>query len=158
MLIDVKQFQAGASHASRDLTCSLDLGIIPDTLQQAIGNPWCAAASLRDFIAAFRSNRCIQDFCRTANDVFKFRNCIKIEPVDHPKTRSERRGDQTCASGCADKSETAKIQTMGARSRPLTDDDVQFEVLHCRIEYFFDVRLQAMNFINKQNIPEFKVR
>src|SRR2546428_2989327 len=47
---------------------------------------------------------------------------------------------------------------MSARAGTLTDDDVEFEILHGGIENLFDIRLKPVDLIDKQHIAEFKVR
>ena len=42
---------------------------------------------------------------------------------------------------------------MGARCRPLPDDDVQLVVLERGVEFFFEHGLHPVNFIQKQNLP-----
>ena len=45
-----------------------------------------------------------------------------------------------------------QIQLQGAGPRPLADDEVQVEVLHGRIEDFFDDSGQAMDFVDEQDV------
>src|SRR5277367_2939795 len=47
---------------------------------------------------------------------------------------------------------------MNARAGALPDDQVDTEILHRGIENFFERRLQAMNFIEKEKIPRVKRR
>src|SRR2546426_4173375 len=47
---------------------------------------------------------------------------------------------------------------MGPGTWTLADDDVEFEILHCGIKDLFDVGLQAMNLVDKQNVAEFEIR
>src|SRR2546425_7298348 len=47
---------------------------------------------------------------------------------------------------------------MGPATWTLADDDVEFEILHCRIKYLFDVGLQAMDLVDKQHVAEFEIR
>ena len=47
---------------------------------------------------------------------------------------------------------------MRTRAGALTDDDVELEILHRGIEDLFDVRLQAMNLVDEQDVAEFQIR
>ena len=44
-----------------------------------------------------------------------------------------------------------------ARRRPLADDQVELEIFHRRVEHFLDRRLQAMDFVDEQDIPGLEV-
>jgi hypothetical protein len=45
---------------------------------------------------------------------------------------------------------------MYARARSLADDQVHAKVFHCRIEDFFDRRLQAVNLVEKEHLLLFE--
>ena len=42
---------------------------------------------------------------------------------------------------------------MGARRRPLSDDDVELVILERGVEFFFEHRLHAMDLVEKQHLP-----
>jgi hypothetical protein len=44
-----------------------------------------------------------------------------------------------------------------ARCRAFANHDVELEVLHCRIQHFFDDRRQSMDFIDEQHIARFQI-
>src|SRR5262249_17110117 len=48
--------------------------------------------------------------------------------------------------------EVAQMKGMYARAGPLSNDEIDPEILHCGIEDFFDGRLQAMNFVEEENL------
>src|SRR5207249_5547481 len=97
-------------------------------------NAWRAAAAHGNFVATVVIDRGTQDLCGTPNDEFKFFSRVEIEPVNDAETRPQRSGDQSGASRGANQRETAKVQSMCPGAGSLTDDDVEFEVLHCGIE------------------------
>ena len=74
------------------------------------------------------------------------------------KAREQRRGEQAAARGRADEREARQIQPHAARVRPLVNDDVEFEILHRRVQIFLDGFLQAMDFVNEQHVAFFEVR
>ena len=69
-----------------------------------------------------------------------------------PKAREQRRGEQAAARGRADEREARQVQPHAARVRSLVDDDVEFEILHRRVEIFLDGLLQAMDFVDEQHV------
>src|SRR5262249_50178837 len=78
--------------------------------------------------------------------------------MDHTESRPQRRGDQAGARRGSDQREPPQIQAVRSGARPLTDDDVELEVLHRRIEDLFDVGLEAVDFVDEQYVAEFEVR
>src|ERR1051326_3141576 len=85
-------------------------------------------------------------------------NIEEIQAVDHAETRTQRRRNQTCACSRTDQGKPPQVQTVRTCARSLADDDIELEILHCRIEDFFNIRLQAVDFVDEQNIPELQVR
>ena len=77
---------------------------------------------------------------------------VIIQPFAHGEAREQRRGEQAAARGGADEREARQIQAHAARVRPLVNDDVQLEVLHRRVEVFLDGLLQAVDFVNEQDV------
>src|SRR5439155_21424980 len=57
-----------------------------------------------------------------------------------------------------DQGEPRQIQAHATRVWSLVDDNIQFEILHRGIEIFLDRLLQAMDFIDEQNVSFFEVR
>src|SRR6266446_4124441 len=68
-----------------------------------------------------------------------------------------RSRDLAGASGRSDQREAAQIQTVRPGAGPLTDDDVELEVLHRGIEDFLDIGLEPMNLVDEKHIAEFEV-
>src|SRR5262249_11322327 len=53
--------------------------------------------------------------------------------------------------------EPTKVQPVGSSTRPLANDNVEFEVLHGGIEDFFDVRLKPVNFVDEEDVTKIEV-
>ena len=151
-------FRALPRHCRRDFAVAFHLRIVANPLQQPIRHARRPAASLCDFAAAFGSDRRAQNFRRTPDDEFQIRHGIEIQAVDHAEARPQRRRNQPGASRRADQREAPQIQPMRARAWALADDDVEFEVLHRRIEDFFDVGLKPMNLVDEENVADFEIR
>ncbi len=56
------------------------------------------------------------------------------------------------AGGGADDGERRQLQSDRARAGPLADHDVEREVLHRRIEHFFDGASQAVDLVDEQHV------
>ncbi len=72
--------------------------------------------------------------------------------MNDAETRAQRRHDQARARGGADQREAVQLIRMNARAGALADDQVNAEILHRGIENFFERRLQAVNFVEKEKI------
>jgi hypothetical protein len=77
---------------------------------------------------------------------------VIIQPLANGKTRQQRRGQQAAARGRADEREARQRQAHAAGVGALVNNDVQLEILHRRIKIFLDGFLQAVDFVNEQNV------
>ncbi len=73
------------------------------------------------------------------------------------ETVAQRRSQQARTSRRADQSKAFQIELDRSRRRALTDHDIDLIVLHRRIEHFFNNMVQAMNFVDKEDIALFEV-
>ena len=94
----------------------------------------------------------------TDDDFLQIFGHVIIQPFADGKTREQRRGEQAAARGRADEREARQIQPHAARVRPLVNDDVEFEILHRRVEIFLDGFLEAMDFVNEQHVAFLEIR
>ena len=69
-----------------------------------------------------------------------------------PKRERSGEAEQAGPRGGADKGERANLHHVGARRRALADDDVELVVFERGIELFFQHRLHAVNFVEKQHL------
>ncbi len=72
--------------------------------------------------------------------------------MDDAEAVTQRRRQETGASGRADQRESRQRQTYAARRRALTDHQIEFEILHRRIEDLLDRRRQAVDLVDEQDI------
>jgi len=49
-----------------------------------------------------------------------------------------------------------QVKRMNACARALADDEVNAKILHRGIQDFFDGRLQAVNFVEEENLAQFE--
>jgi hypothetical protein len=77
----------------------------------------------------------------------------------HPaEAVAQRRGEQTRARGSSDQCEARQLQAHGARTRPLTDQEVEMKVLHGRVENLLDGRRQPVDLVDEEHVTRFQVR
>ena len=83
-----------------------------------------------------------------------FRSVVSVElqPQHDAEARAQRRRQQSRARGRADEGERPHLHGVGARRRPLADDDVELVVLQRRIQQLFQRGLQAMDFVDEQHL------
>ncbi len=143
----------------RDAAVALDLGVIPHAAQEVVGDARGAAAAPGDLDRAAGSS--ISMFSRRAERRtigLQLFGAVVIEPLAHGEAREQRRGQQSAARGGADQGEARQIQPHAAGVGSLVDDDVELEILHRRIEVLLDRLLQAMDFVDEEDVARFEVR
>src|SRR3974390_427755 len=69
---------------------------------------------------------------------------------------TKRSGDQACAGGGANQREMVEVEGMDARTGALADDQVDAKIFHGGIENFFDRGLQAVNFVEEEDVAGFE--
>ena len=70
-----------------------------------------------------------------------------------PNRSRKRGGHLALAGGRTHESEHGQIEADRLRGRSLAKDDVELEVLHRRIEDFFDRARQAMDLVDEEHRP-----
>ncbi len=68
--------------------------------------------------------------------------------------KRSRRGlvEQAGAGGGADQGELGEVDAHRPCRRPFADDQVELEVLHCRVEDFLDRRIEAVDLVDEEHI------
>src|SRR6266516_599740 len=149
VLVDLQHRERLVGHRDRDATIASHLRIVAHATEQIVRNAWCAATAPGDFVRAIQFDFHVQQ-PRGANDDFvQLRGLVIVQPLAHGETGEQRRGEQAAAGRGADEGETRQVQADAARVGSLVNDDVEFEILHRRVEIFLDGLLQAMDFIDE---------
>jgi len=79
-------------------------------------------------------------------------SCIVIQPIRNTKTRPHR-GSEHAGTSCSPyKRKRWEVDPNSSGFRTLINDDVQPEVLHCRVEVFLNAGVKAVDLINKENV------
>ena len=82
---------------------------------------------------------------------------VELQPLHDAEAIAQRRGQQTRARGRAHQRERLQRQLDGARRRAFADHDVELEILHRRIQHFFDHRREPMDLVDEQHVARLQV-
>ena len=74
-----------------------------------------------------------------------------VQAQHQAEAASQRGADQALTRGRADRGEPLDVHRHGAGSGARADEDVHAEVLQRGIQHFFDVRKQAMDFVDEED-------
>src|SRR5207247_10213779 len=91
------------------------------------------------------------------NDGKQLIRAIEVERIDGPKAVAQRGREHALPGGCADDGETRQLQPEGLRAGPLAADEVELEVLHGRVQGFFDRPGQAVDLIDEEDVAVLQV-
>src|SRR6266849_8199016 len=155
-LLVAEHLQGFLRDRARDAPGSAHFRKIPRAAQQAVRDTRSAAATAGDFLRPAFVHRDIQNLRRAVNDDQQIRRLVKIQPVHDAEARAQRRGNQSRAGRRADQREVPQRKRVNPCPRTLADNQVHAKIFHRRIEHFLHRRLQAMNFIEKENLLFFE--
>src|SRR2546429_5889965 len=83
---------------------------------------------------------------------------IKVQMKVDSKPSTQRRRDQSGPSGRTNQGEFRQFQFDRTCPRSLTNQQIETEIFHRRIELFFEGRQQTMDFINEKYVAFLKIR
>ena len=157
---EVIDFEEGERFVREFLIYGFDifgLCVVADALQEAIGDARRAPTRLRDTRGARGVDANIQYATRPCEDAGDFFFGVELESVHGAEAIPERVGNGSETSRRADQREFGKIELNGARRRTLADNDVEFVVLHRRVEHFFDEFVETMDFVDEEYVAVFEI-
>src|SRR5208337_584581 len=131
-------------------------GIIPHPSQQPVDNPRGSPAPFRNLLRSIRRDRDLQDRRAPCYDPDQFGGSIQVEPGDYAETVPERCAEEPLLGCCPDKGKMFEVQFDRACTRPFTDHHIDEKILHCRVQYFLDDRVDPVDLVDEQDIPPFK--
>ena len=77
---------------------------------------------------------------------------IELQPQQDAEARTQRRGEQAGTGGRADEGERLHVHRVGSCRRTLADHDVEFVVFERGVEHLFERGLQAVDFVDEQDL------
>jgi hypothetical protein len=155
--VDFQLGQGGYGHFMGDDAVGLDLGVVPDPLEQTVGHAGRTPGAAGYFFQPFLVRLHLQ-YPRGAFH-YTLQRClvVKIESVNGAEPVPQGRTEQGVARGGAyhGKGGEVKPQALGAGS--LADDDIQGVVLQGGVQYLFYRSVEAVDFIDEEDIMFFKI-
>ncbi len=152
-----RSFSALSASARVTLLCAFDHGEVAHAPQQAPGDARRAARAPGDLVRAVIGERQADHAGAARNDALQLLGGVKIEPDRNAETIAQRRGEKSGAGRRADQGEPGEVDLHRARRRPRADDEVELEILHRRIENFFDRWVETVNLVDEQHIPRLEI-
>ena len=93
-----------------------------------------------------------ENFRRALHDELQIVMRVELQPQHDAEARAQGRGEQSGAGRGADEGEWLDVHSVGASGRALPDHDVELVVFERGIQHFFERRLQAVDFVNEQDL------
>ena len=132
-------------------------GEVANPAQQPPRDARGAAGAAGDLARPVAGERHAEHPGAAAHDLFQLLGLIEAQPRGDAETVAERGADKARTSRRRHQREGRQVDADGTRARPFSDDQVELEVLHRRIEDFLDLRVQAVDFVDEQHVARFEV-
>ena len=129
-----------------------DLRIIPNAAQQTIGNARCSPCPPCHFFGGVRINRGIQQTCRPIHNRRQLGGVVVVQAQHQSEPASQGRTDQTLPRGGTDGGKFLQRNRVSPGSRSGPDQDVELEVLQRRIQHFFHIGQQTVDFVDEKHL------
>lgn len=157
IVVNLNHGQGVVRQLLRNHAVAAHLGVIPHPAQQGIGHAGRAAGAQRDLQGALRVHGHVQQPRGPFDNGAQLLPRIIIQSVHQAEAGTQRAGQHPGAGGGTHQGELGQVELDGAGVRPLVDNNIQPEILHGRVQILLNGRVQAVDLINKQNIPLFQI-
>ena len=137
---------------------AFDHGEVAHASQQRIGDTRGAARPQRHFEGGIVVYRNVQNAGRAFDDARQHRCVVVFQMALDAEPRSQRRGQQTAARRGAHERERGQFDLNRAGRGAFVQHDVDFEVLHRRVEILLDDRAQPVDFVDEKHIARIQSR
>jgi len=116
-----------------------------------------AAGAARNLVGAVGRHLDAEEPRPPPHDEFEFGNLVEMEADRNAEAVAQRCREKPRARRRADESERRKIDPHRPRPRPLADDEIELEILHCRIEDLLDRRRQPVDLVDEEHVAWFEI-
>lgn len=130
----------------------LHRGEITHPFEEAVGDAGGFAGASGDLADRLVLDFDVEDRRRALEDAFHLGILVEIQFENMTETVAQGRRQQARLGGGADQGEFGQVDAHGSGGRPLADDDVEREILHGGIQDFLDLRLEAVDFVDEQDV------
>ena len=156
--VHLEQVQGLARHLRRDAALMAHLCEIPDALEQAVGYTRRPARAQGYLARPLLLDDHIQYVGGTMHDHEQLVHRVVVKAMREPEPVSQRRGDETRPRRGPDQREVRQFQADAAGAGSLTQDDVDLEILHRRVEDLLDGSVETVDLVDEQHVSELQVR
>lgn len=131
---------------------ALDLGIVADALEQAVGDTRRAARPRGDHLQRAAVEVQFQQPGRAAEDVGQLGHRVKFKVVEHPEPAAEGRAEQPGPRGRPDQRKPLerKVDRLGVHAA--VDGKVNLEIFHRRVDELLDRGAEPVDLVDEQDI------
>jgi len=129
-----------------------NLRVVANAAKQPVGDTRRSAGTKGNFSSAILIDGNLHHLCRAGDDEAKFLFGVELETQQNAKARTQGRRKQAGPGSGANKSEGANLHHVRARRGTLPDDDVEFVVLERGVEFLFQHRLHAVDFVKEKHL------
>jgi hypothetical protein len=155
--LEALERETGPRAVDQRARSAVDLGEVAHPAQQAVRDPRRSARARCEHAAGIRAERDAEHPRRALKDPLEVRRRVVLQARDPPEAIAQRRREQAGARGGADQREARQIEAHRARARSLSDQDVELEVLHRRVEDLLDRRRQPVDLVDEEHVAGFQV-
>src|SRR5947209_5501004 len=132
--VDLEQLERAACDGAADAAVAVDLGVVADPSQEAVGDARRAAGAGGDGEGSVGLDRDAEDLGGTLDDRGEVLLRVQVEAVGDAEAVAQRRRQEAGSGGRSDQRELRQVERHHARARALPDGDRELAVLHRRIE------------------------
>src|SRR5215203_1975312 len=151
-VVDALHIECGVRRLLVYLPIADDLGVVPHPLEEPIYDAGRTTAAARELHgAAFRDRDA--EYLRVADhDLLEVLGPVVLEPLRDPEAVEQGLRKQALPGGRTDQREARQVHPDRACRGPLSEHDVHREVLHRGVEDLFDLPVQTMDLVDKQEV------
>jgi hypothetical protein len=132
--------------------------IVSEDFDVPVRDPRRTPAFFRDEFRDGRRTRLSEHPERARDDLLEFGNVIEIELENVPESVAQWAGELGELGGGPDEGELRNVHFDARGPRSRSDHNVDLEVFHRAVENFFYLRLQAVDFVDKEDVVFFEAR
>jgi hypothetical protein len=156
--VDVEHGKSVGGGLGGDAPSGPHQSVIAHPPQEVVRDAWRSARPFGDFQIGSLLQRASEQARASRDDRGEHLGRVVVQPTIHAETRAERITDHSRARRRPNESEWREIEPHRAGAGTLVDDDVQFEILHRRVEILLDGRGETVDFVDEQNPAALNVR
>ena len=157
-MVDLELAERVVGSLGGDHAVVADLREIAHAAQQAVRDTRRPARTGRDLPRAGGLDLNAQQRGRTHDNALQFLRGVQLQTQLHAETVAQGAGKLPGSGRCADEGKARQIEPDGVGRRALADDDIDSKILHSRIQNFLDRPVEAVNFVDEQNIARREIR